>query len=51
MSPVPPPPLDPLPPRLDFPRIADEAIEELAQGAGMNIVKTTDPHPLKGMKP
>ncbi len=41
-SPVPPPPLDPLPPALDFPRIADQAFIEL-KAAGMNIVKTTDP--------
>lgn len=41
-SPVPPPPIDPLPPALDFPRIADEAFAEL-RAAGMNIVKTTDP--------
>lgn len=41
-SPVPAPVLDPLPPALDFPRIADEAFAEL-KAAGMNIVKTTDP--------
>jgi len=41
-SPVPPPPIDPLPPVLDFPRIADHAFAEL-KAAGMNIVKTTDP--------
>ena len=41
-SPVPPPPLDPLPPALDFPRIANEAFAEL-RAAGMNVVKTTDP--------
>jgi nicotinamidase-related amidase len=41
-SPVPPPPLDPLPPSLDFPRLADAAFAELKR-AGMNIVKTTDP--------
>ena len=41
-SPVPPPPIDPLPPALDFPRIADKAFAEL-KAAGMNIVKTTDP--------
>jgi nicotinamidase-related amidase len=41
-SPVQPPPIDPLPPSLDFPRIADEAFRELA-AAGMKIVKTTDP--------
>ncbi len=42
MSPVPPPPVSPLPPALDFPRIADEAFRELEK-AGMRIVKTTDP--------
>ena len=41
-SPVPAPPLDPLPPALDFPRIADQAFVEL-RAAGMNLVKTTDP--------
>lgn len=40
-SPVPPPPIDPLPPALDFPRVADKAFEEL-RAAGMHIVKTTD---------
>jgi nicotinamidase-related amidase len=40
-SPVPPPPIDPLPPALDFPRIANEAFAEL-RAAGMNLVKTTD---------
>jgi nicotinamidase-related amidase len=42
MSPVPAPPLDPLPPGLDFPRVAEAAIRELQQ-AGMRVVKTTDP--------
>ena len=42
MSPVQPPPINPLPPALDFPRIADEAFVELKR-SGMNIVKTTDP--------
>jgi hypothetical protein len=41
-SPVPPPPLDPLPPELDFPKVAARAFEELA-ARGMHIVKTTDP--------
>jgi len=41
-SPVPAPPLDPLPPALDFPRIAERAFVEL-KAAGMHIVKTTDP--------
>jgi nicotinamidase-related amidase len=40
-SPVPAPALDPLPPALDFPRIAKEAFAEL-RAAGMNLVKTTD---------
>jgi nicotinamidase-related amidase len=42
MSPVPPPPIDPLPPGLDFPRIAERAFRDLA-AAGMKIVKTSDP--------
>ena len=42
MSPVPPPPIDPLPPVLDFPKIAERAIEDFRK-AGMNVVKTTDP--------
>jgi nicotinamidase-related amidase len=42
MSPVPPPPLDPLPPALDFPRVADETLGALA-AAGMRIARTTDP--------
>ena len=42
MSPVPPPPLDPLPPALDFPRVADEALRAFA-AAGLRIVRTTDP--------
>lgn len=42
MSPVPAPPLDPLPPGLDFPRIADEAVESF-RASGMRVVKTTDP--------
>jgi nicotinamidase-related amidase len=41
-SPVPAPPLDPLPPALDFPRVADEALRAFA-AAGMRIVRTTDP--------
>jgi nicotinamidase-related amidase len=41
-SPVPAPPVDPLPPALDFPRLADEAFAELA-AAGMHIVTTRDP--------
>lgn len=42
MSPVAPPPIDPLPPELDFPRVAERAFEELRR-AGMHVVKTTDP--------
>ncbi len=42
MSPVPAPPIDPLPPSLDFPKIAERAIADLAR-AGMHVVKTTDP--------
>lgn len=42
MSPVPPPPLDPLPPALDFPRVADEALQEFA-AAGMWVVRAADP--------
>ena len=41
MSPVPAPPLDPLPPGLDFPRLADEGLAALA-ARGMRLVKTTD---------
>ncbi len=39
MSSVPAPPLDPLPPTLDFPRIADAAIEDFKK-AGMHVVTT-----------
>ena len=42
MSPVPPPPLDPLPPELDFPRLAQQTMDDCRQ-AGMHVVKTTDP--------
>jgi nicotinamidase-related amidase len=42
MSPVPPPPVTPLPPALDFPRLAEEGLRELA-AFGMRLVKTTDP--------
>jgi len=42
MSPVPAPPLSPLPSHLDFPRIAEESFAEL-RAAGMNLVKTSDP--------
>ncbi|MBI4814669.1 MAG: nicotinamidase [Deltaproteobacteria bacterium] len=41
-SPVPAPPINPLPPSLDFPAIAEKAFEELKR-VGMQIVKTTDP--------
>lgn len=41
MSPVPAPPLDPLPAALDFPRVADEAVERFRE-AGMRVVRTTD---------
>lgn len=41
MSPVPPPPLDPLPPELDFPRLAEDAIEDL-QRSGMHVVSTAE---------
>lgn len=41
-SPVPPPPLDPLPAALDFPRVANEAFSKLCD-SGMHLVKTTDP--------
>lgn len=42
MSPVPAPPLNPLPPGLDFPRVAHETIQTLRE-AGMKVVRTTDP--------
>lgn len=42
MSPVPPPPKDPLPPALDFPRLAEQTLQECRE-AGMHVVKTTDP--------
>jgi len=42
MSSVPAPPLDPLPPALDFPRVADAAVRDF-QKAGMRVVRTTDP--------
>jgi nicotinamidase-related amidase len=41
MSPVPAPPIDPLPATLDFPAIAERAFDEFRR-AGMHIVKTTD---------
>ncbi|MFL5347023.1 MAG: nicotinamidase [Hyalangium sp.] len=42
MSSIPAPPLDPLPPSLDYPRVADAAFRELQQ-AGMRVVKSTEP--------
>jgi nicotinamidase-related amidase len=42
MSAVPPPPLEPLPPELDFARLADQAMDDFRQ-VGMHVVKTTDP--------
>jgi nicotinamidase-related amidase len=42
MSPVPPPPLQPLPPGLDFPRLAEQTMEDCWR-AGMHVVQTTDP--------
>ena len=41
MSSVPAPPINPLPPSLDFPRIADEAMAQFKQ-AGMHIVRSTE---------
>jgi nicotinamidase-related amidase len=41
MSPVPAPPLSPLPDHLNFPKIADEAIARWKK-AGMKVVRTTD---------
>ncbi len=41
MSPVPAPPLNPLPDHLNFPKLADEAIEAWRK-AGMHVVRTTD---------
>lgn len=41
MSPVPPPPVDPLPPALDFPRVAAEAFEGFRE-AGMKLVRSTE---------
>lgn len=42
MSPVPAPPIHPLPPQLDFPAITARAFAEFKK-AGMHLVKTTDP--------
>ena len=41
MSPVPAPPLNPLPAALDFPKIAERGIEQW-RNAGMRVVKTSD---------
>ncbi|MBX7117172.1 MAG: nicotinamidase [Myxococcaceae bacterium] len=41
MSPVQPPPLNPLPAQLDFPSLANRAMEQWRE-AGMHVVKTTD---------
>ncbi len=42
MSPVPPPELEPLPDELNFPKLAEEALEEFRK-AGMNVVDTEYP--------
>lgn len=42
MSPVPAPPLDPLPEALDFPAVA-KAARDTFRDAGMHIVRTSDP--------
>jgi nicotinamidase-related amidase len=42
MSPVTPPPLDPLPEALDFPRVAERAIRDFA-ASGMKVARTADP--------
>lgn len=42
MSPVPAPPLEPLPEALNFPEVAREALSSFGQ-AGMQVVKTSDP--------
>jgi nicotinamidase-related amidase len=42
MSPVTPPPLDPLPEALDFPRVAERALDEFRR-AGMHVVRTSEP--------
>ncbi len=45
MSPVPAPPISPLPPELDFPAVANRTLEELAK-FGMNVVTTESGHGL-----
>jgi nicotinamidase-related amidase len=42
MSPVPAPPLNPLPDSLNFPKIAERGIEQWRK-AGMKVVRTSDP--------
>jgi nicotinamidase-related amidase len=42
MSPVPPPPVAPLPAGLDFPRLADDGVRELVASAGMRVARTSD---------
>ena len=42
MSPVAPPPLDPLPASLDFPTLAERGLAELRE-QGVNVVKTSEP--------
>lgn len=42
MSSVPAPAITPLPPELDFPKVAEAALAELAS-FGMHVVRTTDP--------
>jgi len=41
MSPVPAPPLNPLPDSLNFPALAQKAVAQWRK-AGMKVVKTTD---------
>ncbi len=43
MSPVPAPPIRPLPPALDFPAVAERGLEDLAR-RGMNVVTTREGH-------
>ena len=45
MSPVPPPPLDPLPPALDFPAVARARARASSREFGMNVVTT-----MRGMR-
>jgi nicotinamidase-related amidase len=41
MSAVPPPPVEPLPPELDFPRVAERALARFRE-AGMRLARTSD---------